>query len=312
MARGMTNFGIIGVAGYVAPRHLKAIKETGNRLTLAVDPHDSVGALDQYFPEAHFFTEVERFLSRMEREPVDYVSVCSPNYLHDAHMRLALHAGAHAICEKPLVIDPADLTSLEELQQSTGKSVSTILQLRLHPEVLRIRDAALAAAGRGPIDVCMSYVTSRGPWYHESWKGSQSKSGGLAFNIGIHLFDLLIALFGDSEESEVHLSRPDRLSGFLSLARARVRWFLSVNSADLPPQARGSATGAFRSMTFDGREVEFSSGFADLHTESYRNILAGKGFTIGDALPSIRLAHSIGRAATVTPSPDRRHPFLER
>ena len=300
----MVNFAITGVAGYVAPRHLKAIRETGNRLVAAVDPHDSVGILDQFFPEAAFFTEIERFDRHLEKlrrgaagEKVEVVSVCSPNHLHDAHVRLALRVGAHAICEKPLVMNPWNLDVLEDLEAEYGRRVSTVLQLRVHPSLVALRDRLGASSDRRH-RVRLSYVTARGTWYRYSWKGDEQRSGGVATNIGIHFFDLLLWLFGDAVRSEVHLAEGERVAGFLELERADVQWFLSLDRNDLPAAVPQGQT-TFRSIRVDGEEVEFSGGFRDLHTVVYERTLAGDGFGIADARPSIELVHRI-RTADVT------------
>jgi UDP-N-acetyl-2-amino-2-deoxyglucuronate dehydrogenase len=308
------NFAVTGVAGYIAPRHLKAIVETGNRLVAAMDPHDAVGILDRYSFDVRFFTEFERFdrhLDKLRRGPaadrVDYVTVCSPNYLHDAHIRLALRVGADVICEKPLVINPWNLDSLVDLERETGRRVRTVLQLRLHPSLVALKQRVAAAGGRHT--VALTYVTSRGRWYDVSWKGSPDRSGGIATNIGIHFFDLLLWLFGDVTECDVHLSEPTRMAGHLELERATVKWFLSADRSDLPfiPQP-GSRT-TYRSIAVDGEEIEFTDGFTDLHTEVYRQVLAGGGFGIDDARPSIELAHRI-RHATVTAPRVPPHPLL--
>jgi UDP-N-acetyl-2-amino-2-deoxyglucuronate dehydrogenase len=306
------NFAICGVAGYVAERHLRAIHETGNRLVAAVDPHDAVGVLDRYSFDVRFFKEIERFdrhLEKLRRGPADervhVVSICSPNYLHDAHIRLALRVGADAICEKPLVINPWNLDALEELERETGRRIYTILQLRLHPILLKLR-GDIAAAGAAKHDVSLTYVTARGPWYDVSWKGAEERSGGLVTNIGIHLFDLLLWIFGDVEQSQVHLREPRRAAGVLELQRARVRWFLSAEASDLPfPAVPGRRT-SYRSMMVDGREVEFSEGMTDLHTAAYREILEGRGFGTADARLGIELVHRI-RTAPVTGSFDPSH-----
>ena len=312
--RAVKNFAVTGVAGYIAPRHLKAITDTGNRIIAATDPHDAVGVLDRYSFDVRFFTEFERFdrhLEKLRRGPasqrVDYVSVCSPNYLHDAHVRLALRIGADAICEKPLVINPWNLDALEELEQETGRRVFTVLQLRVHPSLVALRERL--AAGEVHHDVALTYVTSRGPWYSVSWKGSPERSGGIATNIGIHFFDLLIWLFGPLRESDVHLSETTRMAGHLELQRATVRWFLSTSAADLPFTAEPGRRTTHRSITVDGAEVEFSEGFTDLHTRVYQNVLDGQGFGIADARPSVELAHRIRHAAVSAPRV-RPHPML--
>ena len=307
------NFAVSGVAGFVAPRHLKAIRDTGNRLVAAADPHDAAGLLDQYSFDVRFFTEIERFdrhLEKLRRGPeqdrIHYVTVCTPNYLHDAHVRLALRVGAHAICEKPLVINPWNLEPLQAIEKESGRRVRTVLQLRVHPELVKLR-AALAAETGARRQVRMTYITSRGPWYDVSWKGRDDRSGGIVTNIGIHFFDLLIWLFGGVRGCEVHRREPHRAAGYLDLERADVQWFLSTDAADLPlaPQAGGRAT--FRSITVDGAEVEFSEGFTDLHTRIYQDVLAGGGFGIDDARPSIELTSTI-RAAALTPGSSRTHP----
>lgn len=307
------NFALCGAAGYVAPRHLKAISDTRNRLVAAVDPHDAVGILDRFSFDVRFFTEIERFdrhLEKLRRGPeterVRYVSICSPNYLHDAHTRLALRVGADAICEKPLVINPWNLDALEELELETHCRIYTILQLRLHPALAQLKAELESAGSSRPHEVSLTYVTARGPWYDVSWKGSEERSGGLVTNIGIHLFDLLIWLFGPARRCEVHLREPKRTAGFLDLERAAVRWFLSAETADLPVSAQPGQRASFRSMIVDGREIEFTEGFTDLHTRSYEEILAGRGFGTKDARPSIELAHRIRSTSVSVPRRDAR------
>ncbi|HWW59946.1 MAG TPA: Gfo/Idh/MocA family oxidoreductase [Thermoanaerobaculia bacterium] len=296
------NFALIGAAGFVAPRHLDAIRDTGNCLVAAVDPNDSVGILDRYSFDVKFFREIERFdrfLEKARRGPdvarVHYVSICSPNFLHDAHVRLALRVGAHAICEKPLVINPWNLDALEELEAESGRRIFTVLQLRQHPSLLKLRERLMSDRSRRH-QVDLKYVTARGAWYDVSWKGSEERSGGVATNIGIHFFDLLLWLFGGVQRCGVHLKERRRLGGTLELQNADVRWFLSVESSDLP----GKAT-TYRSITVDGEEIEFTEGFGDLHTIVYRDILGGGGASIADARPSIELVYAI-RCAEVTPS----------
>jgi UDP-N-acetyl-2-amino-2-deoxyglucuronate dehydrogenase len=312
----MKNFAITGVAGYVAPRHLKAIRDTGNRLVAAADPHDAVGVLDRYAFDVRFFTEIERFdrhLEKLRRGPesdrVHYVSICSPNYLHDAHIRLALRIGAHVICEKPLVINPWNLDALEEVERETGGRVNTVLQLRLHPDLIALRERLRSEKSAAPHDVCLTYVTARGSWYDVSWKGSAERSGGVVTNIGIHFFDLLIWLFGGVQGCEVHVHDRRRAAGYLELDRARVRWFLSTEAQDLPAAARSAGRSTFRSITVDGSEVEFSEGFADLHTRIYEEVLAGRGFGIADSRPSIALSHRIRHATPCLVAPHL-HPML--
>lgn len=301
----MKNFAITGVAGYIAPRHLKAITDTGNRIVAALDPHDAVGLLDRYSFHTRFFTEFERFDRHLEKlrrlhpdQRIDYLSICAPNYLHDAHARLALRIGASAICEKPLVINPRNLDALEELEGETGGRVYTVLQLRLHPALIALKETLARKASRS--EVTLTYVTSRGAWYGVSWKGSLERSGGVATNIGIHFFDLLMWLFGTVADSHVHLSEPTRMAGQLELERASVRWFLSTDSADLPDVAISARRTTFRSIVVDGAEVEFTDGFTDLHTRVYEEILAGRGFGIQDARPSVDLAARIRTAPVVS------------
>jgi UDP-N-acetyl-2-amino-2-deoxyglucuronate dehydrogenase len=302
----MTNFALIGAAGYIAPRHMKAIRDTGNRLICALDPYDGVGIIDSYFPEADFFIEPERFdrhLDKLRREAaqdhdhvkqkVDYVSICSPNYMHDSHIRLALRNNAHAICEKPIVLNPWNLDALTEIEKETGKSVFTILQLRLHPSIKALREQVLAGAPEKVYDVDLSYITSRGNWYYRSWKGDTSKSGGIATNIGVHFFDMLSWVFGDVEQSTVHVLKNNKAAGFLKLTRANVRWFLSIDYQDIPEHIKNSGKRTYRSLTMNGTEIEFSEGFTDLHTEMYREILEGRGFGLNEARTSIELVHAI-------------------
>jgi UDP-N-acetyl-2-amino-2-deoxyglucuronate dehydrogenase len=310
------NFAITGVAGYIAPRHLKAIRDTGNRLVAAVDPHDSVGLLDQYSFDVRFFTEIERFdrhLEKLRRGPeenrVHFVSVCSPNYLHDAHCRLALRVGANAICEKPLVVNPWNLDALKELEEETGKRIYNILQLRVHPKILELKKKLEQESHNTEHEVSMTYVTSRGRWYDTSWKGNEEKSGGVAVNIGVHLFDLLLWLFGGAGESRVYHSDPRKMSGFLELEHARVKWFLSTDIDDLPFDCMPGVRSTYRSITIDGQEVEFTEGFSDLHTVVYQEILAGRGAGIAEARPSIDLVYRI-RKAPLSPLDDMVHAYL--
>ena len=292
------NFAITGVAGYIAPRHLQAIRDTGNRLVAAVDPHDSVGILDRYFLDVAYFREFERFdrhIDRLRRggsdTKVDYVSICSPNYLHDAHIRFALREGADAICEKPLVLNPWNCDALQELEQESGKKVYTVLQLRLHPAVIALKKKFAGTDKKHEID--LKYIASRGKWYLYSWKGSAEQSGGLATNIGIHFFDMLMWIFGGAKESKVIAADPSHMNGELELERAHVKWQLSIDRSDLPEQTVDDTHTTHRSISIDGEEVEFSGGFTDLHTKVYEDILAGGGFGIEDARPSIELVHSI-------------------
>jgi UDP-N-acetyl-2-amino-2-deoxyglucuronate dehydrogenase len=300
------NFAITGVAGYIAPRHLKAIKDTGNVLVAAADPHDAVGVLDRFAFDVRFFTEIERFdrhLDKLRRGPeeqrVHFLSVCSPNYLHDAHVRLALRVGADAICEKPLVINPWNLDGLQDLERETGRRIHTVLQLRLHPALLAFKERLAAQRGRRHV-VQLAYITARGRWYDVSWKGVDERSGGIVTNIGIHFFDLLVWLFGPVEKAEVQLRDSRRAAGTLTLANADVRWYLSAEAADLPFAPEPGKRTTFRSITVDGEQLEFSEGFTDLHTRVYEELLAGNGFGIADARPSIELSYRI-RHEAVTP-----------
>jgi UDP-N-acetyl-2-amino-2-deoxyglucuronate dehydrogenase len=297
----MKNFALIGAAGFIAPRHLKAIKETGNSLIAALDRFDSVGIIDSYFPYADFFTEFERFdrhIDKLKRNgtKVDYVSICSPNYLHDSHIRFALRQQADAICEKPLVLNPWNVDALEDIERETGKKVNTILQLRLHPSIIKLRNEVLSSDPNKVFDVDLTYITSRGKWYHHSWKGEEAKSGGIATNIGIHFFDMLLWIFGDVKGIEMEKYESDHAAGFLDLKRARVKWFLSINEDHLPEQVRQQGKRTFRSLQMNGGEIEFSDGFTDLHTISYQEILKGNGFGLSEARPSIELAHQIREA----------------
>jgi UDP-N-acetyl-2-amino-2-deoxyglucuronate dehydrogenase len=302
------NFAVTGVAGFVAPRHLKAIHDTGNRVIAAVDPHDAVGLLDRFGFDVRFFTEFERFdrhLEKLRRGPeaerVRFVSVCSPNYLHDAHMRMALRVGADAICEKPLVINPWNLEGLEELEQETGRRIYTILQLRLHPALAAFRERLLSAPPKRR-KVQLTYLTARGRWYDVSWKGVDERSGGIVINIGIHFFDLLVWLFGPVERAEVHLREAKRAAGTLVLANADVEWFLSAEASDLPFTPEPGKRTTFRSIVVDGEQLEFSDGFTDLHTRVYEEVLAGRGFGIAEARPSIELSHRIRHAPITKPA----------
>ena len=310
------NFALIGAAGYIAPKHMKAIRDTDNRLIAALDRHDSVGIIDSFFPNASFFTEIERFDRHLDKarrssdgaDAVDYVSVCSPNYLHDAHCRLALRSGAHAICEKPLVINPWNLDQLRELEEETGRRVFNVLQLRLHPAVRALKEAAENDSS-GRRDICLTYVTRRGKWYHHSWKGDVSKSGGVAMNIGVHFFDFLLWIYGGVNRSSLHLAEPSRMSGVLELENARVRWFLSVDEADLPEHVRSDGGHAWRSITVDEQELDLSAGFTDLHTEVYRDILTGGGYGLEAAQPAIELIYQLRNSNTVS-SLGVAHPYL--
>lgn len=298
------NFALIGAAGYIAPRHMSAIKETGNTLIAALDPFDSVGIIDSYFPDAQFFTEPERFdrhldkLRRKGEQKVDYVSICSPNYLHDAHIRMALRNDAHAICEKPLVLNPWNIDALQEIEKESGKQIFTILQLRHHPAIIALKQKVEDELCKQQTfyDINLKYITSRGSWYHHSWKGKKEKSGGIATNIGIHFFDMLTWIFGSCAENSVEKYEPDHASGKLKLENANVNWFMSINSNHLPAEAKAAGKTTYRSITVDGEEIEFSGGFTDLHTQSYAYILSGEGFGIEEARASIQIVHDIRNA----------------
>jgi len=300
----MKYFAIIGVGGYVAPRHLKAIKETGNLLLSAYDKCDSVGILDSYFPEASFFTEQELFdrhnsLLKEQGRRLDYVSVCTPNYLHDAHTRYGLRLGADVICEKPVVLNPWNIDALEKVEKETGHHAFTILQLRLHPSVIALKQMVQQAPDDHIYDIDLTYITSRGNWYYSSWKGDVHKSGGVATNIGVHFYDMLTWIFGDVLENVVHVASHDRVAGFLLLRKARVRYFLSINADHLPEKARNEGMRTYRTILVDGREFAFSQGFTELHTLSYQKILAGEGFSISEARSSIQIVHDIRNARPV-------------
>jgi UDP-N-acetyl-2-amino-2-deoxyglucuronate dehydrogenase len=297
----MKKFALIGAAGYIAPQHLKAIKETGNLLVAAYDPYDSVGVLDSYFPEAAFFVEFERFdrhIAKLQRkgEQIDYVSICSPNYLHDSHIRFGLRSGASVICEKPLVLNPKNAELLLELENETGKKVNNILQLRLHPNIVQLKQKIEQAPADKMFHIDLTYITSRGNWYYTGWKGDVTKSGGIATNIGIHFFDMLCWIFGEVKSNVVHLHTYDRASGHLEFARAKVKWFLSANSDTLPEEARKKNLRTYRLLNIDGEDVDFSEGFTNLHLQSYTDVLNGSGFGIKDALPALRLAFAIRNA----------------
>ncbi|MCA9545832.1 MAG: Gfo/Idh/MocA family oxidoreductase [Myxococcales bacterium] len=311
----MKRFAMLGAAGYVAPRHMRAIHDTGHQLVAACDPYDGVGILDRYFPDCRFFTEVERFdrhLEKMRRRDggVDYVSICSPNYLHDAHCRLAMRVHADAICEKPLVLSPWNIDQLAELEDEFGKKIYTVLQLRLHDEVQRLKAQIEQTPAGQKHELTLTYITRRGPWYHHSWKGDPAKSGSLAANIGIHFFDMLLWLFGGVEASKVHVRADDRVAGVLELERARVRWFLSVNVNDLPDGWLASGKHAYRGLSMgDLGEFDFSTGFDDLHTKVYEDVLGGGGYGLADARPSIELVHGI-RVAELSSPGQGAHPFI--
>ena len=314
----MKNFALIGAAGYVAPRHMQAIKVTGNRLVAALDPSDSVGVIDSYFPNSDFFTEFERFdrhIDKLHRSAsdyqVNYISICSPNYLHDSHARFALRCGADAICEKPLVLNPWNIDGLQEIEKDTGRRVNTILQLRLHPSIIALREGVEMAKGDSKHEVDLTYITSRGHWYLRSWKGDEKKSGGIATNIGVHFFDMLHFVFGGLQQNDVHYSSPTKAAGYLEYENARVRWLLSIDVDDVPEKARGDGMRTYRSITCDGKEIEFSGGFADLHTRSYEEILSGRGFGLEENRVAIETVAGIRNAAPKGRQGDY-HPLLDK
>ena len=296
----MKNFALIGVGGYVAPRHLRAIKDTGNNLVAAYDKNDSVGIIDSYFPKASFFTEQELFDRHnnwflSQGNNIDYLSVCSPNYLHDAHTRYGLRLGCDVICEKPVVLSPCNIDALEEIEQQTGHKAYTIFQLRLHPSVVELKKKIEQGPKDKVYDVDLTYITPRGYWYYASWKGNIQKSGGVATNIGVHFYDMLQWVFGPVQKNVVHIASHDRVAGYLEMRQARVRYFLSINGDHVPEGHSGS----YRSITVDGQEFEFSQGFTDLHTRSYEEVLAGRGFRIGEARECIKTVYDIRHAEPI-------------
>ena len=307
-------FALIGAAGFIAPRHMRAVKDTGHSIVCAVDRFDSVGVLDSYFPEADFFTEFERFdrhieKLRLRKTPIDYVSICSPNYLHDAHIRFGLRNHADVICEKPLVLNPWNIDSIADLQRDSGRKVYNILQLRLHPAIIALRQR-IEASGDRKHDVDLTYITSRGNWYYTSWKGDLSKSGGIATNIGVHFYDMLCWVFGPVQQNVVHIHTHDRAAGYLEFERARVRWFLSINIDTIPSDVIAAGKRTFRSLSIDGESFEFSEGFTELHTESYRRILNGEGFELEEARNAIQIVHDIRKQTPVGAIGDY-HPFVK-
>lgn len=309
----MKNFALIGAAGFIAPRHLNAIKETQNNLIAALDIFDSVGILDSYFPKADFFTEFERFdrhISKLKYDNthLDYVSICTPNYLHDSNIRFALRQGADAICEKPLVLNPWNIDALANVEREMGKNVYTILQLRHHPSIIALKEKVINGASEKIYDIDLTYITSRGNWYYTSWKGDKSKSGGVASNIGVHFFDMLTWIFGEVQTNKIHLHSHDRAAGYLEFKTARVRWFLSIDENTLPQEVREKGQSTYRSIKMDGEEIEFSEGFKDLHTISYQNILNGNGYGLDEARTSIEIIHGI-RKAQLEPLKGDYHPF---
>lgn len=314
------NFALIGAAGYIAPRHMKAIKETGNNLIAALDPYDGIGIMDSNFPQAHFFTEFERFdrfVDKWHRENekrIEYIGITSPNYLHDSHIRFALKSGADAICEKPLVLNPHNIDQLKIIENETGKKVYNILQLRLHQSIIDLKEKVSKELEENPnkvYDIDLTYLTSRGKWYFTSWKGNQDKSGGIASNIGVHFYDMLCWIFGDVEENIVHLKTPDANAGSFKLKNANVRWFLSINYNYIPEEVKSRGLTTYRSITVDGTEIEFSGGFTDLHTRSYEEILKGNGFGLDEAYGSIRTVSTIRNLDPIGMKGDY-HPFVKK
>ncbi len=314
------NFALIGAAGYIAPRHMKAISEIGHELVAALDKNDSIGIIDSYFPEASFFTEFERFdrfVDKWRRDSgkkIDYVSICSPNYLHDSHIRFALKSGADAICEKPLVLNPHNIDQLKIIEKETGQKVYNILQLRLHPSIIALKEKVAKELKKNPnkrYDIDLTYLTSRGKWYFISWKGDEAKSGGIASNIGVHFYDMLSWIFGDVEENTVHLKTSDTNAGSFKLKNANVKWFLSVNSDYLPCEVKETGQRTYRSITVDGEELEFSGGFTDLHTRSYEEILKGNGFGLDEAYSSINIVSDIRKQEAIGVT-STAHPFCRK
>lgn len=311
----MKNFILIGAAGFIAPRHLKAIKETGNNLVAALDKFDSVGIIDSYFPDCSFFTEFERFDRHIEKlkrngTHVDYVSICTPNYLHDSHIRFGLRHGADVICEKPLVLNPWNIDSLAEIEKQSGKHIYNIFQLRLHPVIIDLKKKVDAAPKDKIYEFDLTYITSRGNWYYTSWKGDVNKSGGVATNIGVHFFDMLTWIFGKVKTNDIHIHSHDRAAGYLEFEKAKVRWFLSINENTIPKEVRAAGKRTYRSMKIEGEEIEFSDGFTDLHTKSYQNILDGNGFSLMEAKNGISIVHEI-RSKTPLGLKGNYHPFCE-
>jgi len=314
----MKNFALIGAAGYIAPRHLKAIKETGNNLIAALDKSDSVGILDSFFPQADFFTEFERFDRHLEmlrrKEPdraVHFVSICSPNYLHDAHCRFALRIGADAICEKPVVLNPWNIDALKEAEKEYGHRIFSVLQLRLHPQIVELKKKIESNSTDRKYDIDLTYITARGRWYYYSWKGSEEKSGGIATNIGVHFFDMLSWIFGPPQRNIVHIKRPDIASGYIELKKARVRWFLSLRFEDLPKEAISAGKRSYRCITIDGQPFDFTDGFQDLHTKLYEEVLKGNGFGLDENRNAIQIVYDI-RNAKPEPNSGERHPLCLR
>lgn len=314
----MSNFALIGAAGYIAPRHMRAIKDTGHDLVAALDKNDSVGIIDSFFPDADFFTEFERFdrhIDKLRRQngsrQIDFVSVCSPNYLHDSHMRFGLRSQANVICEKPLVLNPWNIDGLQEIERETGKKINTILQLRLHPTIIALKQKVAASPADKKFDVDLTYITARGNWYLQSWKGDDKKSGGISTNIGVHFYDMLHFVFGKLQDNKVHFNSPTKAAGYLEYEKARVRWFLSVDVNDIPTEVRAAGQRTYRAITADGESIEFSDGFTDLHTVSYREILAGRGFGLEENRVAIATVADIRNAAISALTGDY-HPFVTK
>lgn len=321
----MKNFALIGAAGYIAPRHMKAIKDTNNNLLAAYDKFDSVGVIDSYFPNADFFTEFERFDRHVEKlkrkdNKIDHVSICSPNYLHDSHIRFGLRVGADVICEKPLVLNPWNIDALQEVEKEHGRKVFNILQLRLHPSIIELKNQIQNGSKDKVYDIDLAYITSRGHWYYTSWKGEVSKSGGIATNIGVHFYDMLTWVFGKVQKNVVNIHTHDRAAGYLELEKARVRWFLSISADTLPDAVKARRGRTYRSLTMDNQEIEFSDGFTELHTHSYHHILEGNGFGLEEARNSIEIVHDIrhmtpiglkGEYHPLAKSPIVNHPFAK-
>jgi UDP-N-acetyl-2-amino-2-deoxyglucuronate dehydrogenase len=311
----MKKFALIGAAGYIAKRHMQAIRDTGNDLVAAMDPFDSIGIIDSYFPNAAFFTEFERFDRHVELlkrggNKIDYVSICSPNYLHDAHMRFALRSGAHAICEKPIVLNPWNIDALQEIEKETGNKIYTILQLRLHEQIIALKSRVESAPKDKVFEFDLTYQTSRGNWYYSSWKGDLEKSGGIATNIGVHFFDMLSWVFGSVKQNIVHVHTHDRAAGYLEFDKARVRWFLSINYDTIPEEVRASGKRTYRAMVVDGEQIEFSEGFTELHKESYKYILSGEGFPLDASRQAIEIVHAIREKSPIGLVGDY-HPFAK-
>ena len=313
----MKNFALIGASGYIAPRHFKAIKDTNNKLLAALDKFDSVGIIDQYFPDADFFVEIERFDRHIEKLKyekgiqLNYVSICTPNYLHDSHIRMALRRGANAICEKPLVLNPRNLDALEKMEKESGKKIFNVLQLRLHESIIELKRKVDGAPKNKKFDIDLTYLTSRGSWYYASWKGNKAKSGGISTNIGVHFYDMLSWIFGEPQENIVHVQTHDRASGYLEFEKARVRWFLSINYDVLPNEIKEKNQRTYRSIKIEGEELEFSSGFTDLHTKVYEEIISGNGFGLHDTRKAIEIVHNI-RNSNPVGLKGNYHPFASK